>query len=312
MGANQRVLLGAERFEFSQLLGEGEALPPHTPNLSEIKVTFIGAGRVVHAIVSGLVTAGLSGSQIHVTNRGSSQRMAGLAQRWSVHTHTDKAAAVAGADVLFLAVKPIDMATAVAEVMPHITGAPLIISVAAGVPLETIAQWTDDKYALVRAMPNSSSRVLASSTALAFGDKCTDGQCWLAEALFSAIGTVITVPEGQMDAVTGLSGSGPAYVYRLMEGLIEAGRMAGLPAELSRQLSIETLYGAARMLAETGDEPVDLRQEVTSPGGTTAAGLAVLEQHGFTEALHQAVIAATRRSGELSTAYTEATELAGL
>ncbi|HLS89382.1 MAG TPA: pyrroline-5-carboxylate reductase [Sphingobacteriaceae bacterium] len=283
---------------------ELQGVPGSTPSLANLQITFIGAGRIAQAMVEGLVAAGLSADQIHLTNRGNRERLNHLQSRWGVNVHLDKASAVDGAHVVVLAVKPADMAEAVAQVKPHLTGEPLLISVAAGITLAALAEWTEDRYALVRAMPNSSSRVLASATALAFDEKCNDEHKALAEALFRTIGSVVVVPEDQMDAVTGLSGSGPAYIYRLVEGLMEAGRMAGLPDHLTRRLSIETLYGAAHMLARTGQEPTELRQEVTSPGGTTAAGLAVLEAHGFTEALQQAVMAATRRAGELSNWYT--------
>src|SRR5690606_6605190 len=217
VGANHKVALEGHMNHIRELQG----VPGSTPSLANLQITFIGAGRIAQAMVEGLVAAGLSADQIHLTNRGNRERLNHLQSRWGVNVHLDTASAVDGAHVVVLAVKPADMAEAVAQVKPHLTGEPLLISVAAGITLAALAEWTEDRYALVRAMPNSSSRVLASATALAFDEKCNDEHKALAEALFRTIGSVVVVPEDQMDAVTGLSGRGPAYIYRLVEGLME-------------------------------------------------------------------------------------------
>lgn len=173
-----------------------------------------------------------------------------------------------------------------------------VLSIAAGVTLEDLDAWLDPLPA-IRAMPNTPALVGAAASAVAAGRRAEPGDVEWARAVLSAVGTVVELPEAALDAVTGLSGSGPAYVFLIAEALIDAGVLAGLGRPVARDLAVQTLLGSARLLAETGDEPSALRAAVTSPGGTTAAGLRALEAAGVRSAVLDAVMAATERAREL-------------
>lgn len=206
------------------------------------------------------------------------------------------------ADGAVVAVKPDDVEAACRAIAA--TGTPVALSIAAGVPLASLQAWLGDGVRVVRAMPNTPALVGAGASALAGGSTATDEDLAWAEGLLSAVGTVVQVPERLLDAVTGLSGSGPAYVFLVAEALIDAGVLAGLPRATSSALVVQTLLGSARLLAESGDGPEALRAAVTSPGGTTAAGLHVLEERAVRGALLAAVQAATERSRRLGEAST--------
>jgi pyrroline-5-carboxylate reductase len=206
---------------------------------------------------------------------------------------------VAQADIVILAVKPKDVLEALSEWRSRLGREQLFISVVAGISTETITQALGGRIAVVRAMPNTSCAVGLSATALCGGNGVAEGQLSMAERIFKSIGSVIRVDEGAMDAVTGLSGSGPAYFYYMVEALQAAGVQAGLSAETARQLTVQTLLGAAHMLVETGKEAGQLRHEVTSPGGTTMAGLEILRQCEVAEAMKRAVLRAKERSIEM-------------
>jgi pyrroline-5-carboxylate reductase len=200
-----------------------------------------------------------------------------------------------------IAVKPADVTTAVAAAVA--AGARRLLSIAAGVRIAAIedvaAGLTDDPVAVVRAMPNTPALVGEGASAISGGAAATDDDLAWSERILGGVGLVVRVPEDLLDAVTGLSGSGPAYVYLVAEALTAAAAAAGLPPELASQLTTQLLVGSAKLLAERGD-PAALRAMVTSPGGTTAAGLKVLDERGVREAFVEAVQAATRRSRELS------------
>lgn len=200
-------------------------------------------------------------------------------------------------DGAVVAVKPDDVEAACRAVVA--TGTPLVLSIAAGVPLSSLEAWLGDGVRVVRAMPNTPALVGAGAAALAGGSTATADDLAWAEGLLSAVGTVARVPEHLLDAVTGLSGSGPAYVFLMAEALIDAGVLAGLPRATSSALVVQTLLGSARLLAESGQGPEALRAAVTSPGGTTAAGLQVLEERAVRAALIAAVQAAAERSRRL-------------
>lgn len=265
------------------------------------RLAFVGAGSMTQALLDGLVGGGwIPPEAVTVTNRASDARLQAVRERWGVGVTRDRAALCAGADVIVLACKPADVAGAVAGLGPHVRPGQLILSVAAGVPTRAIESLLPAPTAVVRAMPNTSSRIRESATALAAGSRADAGALALAEAVFASVGQVVVVPEELMDAVTAVSGSGPAYVYYLVEKLVDAGEAAGLPRAVARQLVVQTVYGAARMVVETGAEPADLRRQVTSPNGTTAAALRVLEERGFGPALVAAVARAAERSRELA------------
>lgn len=205
--------------------------------------------------------------------------------------------APAAADGTVIAVKPGDVPAACRAAAA--AGAGRVLSIAAGVTVATLEAELAPGTAVVRAMPNTPALVAQGAAAIAAGSAATEDDLAWAESLLGAVGTVVRVKEPLLDAVTGLSGSGPAYVFLVAEALIDAGVLAGLPRETSSQLAIQTILGAATLLAQGDDGPEALRAAVTSPGGTTAAGLRTLEQHGVRAAFLEAVAAATARSREL-------------
>ena len=206
--------------------------------------------------------------------------------------------AAADADVVVIAVKPGDVAGALEACVPILPEHALVLSIAAGVTIADIEAGAGDRP-VVRAMPNTGALVGKGAAAIAAGTRADESHLDLAERVLGAVGTVVRVPEVHLDAVTGLSGSGPAYVFLLAEAMTEAGVLVGLPRATAAALVCQTLLGAATLLAETGDTPESLRAAVTSPGGTTAAGLQALEAHGVRAAILDAVEAATIRSREL-------------
>ena len=201
-------------------------------------------------------------------------------------------------DVVILAVKPGDM-QALCTGLAKVKGTRLYLSIAAGISLEDLQTWLGAKQRVIRSMPNTPALVGAGAAAFARGSKATDEDAATARSILGVVGTVDEVSEKLLDAVTGLSGSGPAYVYTVIEALADGGVLMGLPRATALQLAAQTVAGAAKMVLETGKHPAALRDEVTSPGGTTIAGLEQLEAHGLRSALIQAVRKAAERSKEL-------------
>jgi pyrroline-5-carboxylate reductase len=257
-------------------------------------VGFVGAGNMAEAIIRGLLAAGLPAAQITAADPVESRRAA-LAGTLGVRTTDDNAAAAAAA-VTVLSVKPQHLASACAT-LPASGG--LFLSIVAGATSATLREQLGAGARIARCMPNTPALIGAGITALASDTGVVEADLELAEAVLRAVGRVVRVPEAQLDAVTGLSGSGPAYVYLIIEALTEAGVREGLPAPVARELATHTLLGAARMVDESGEPPAVLRERVSSPGGTTIAGLAALERGGLRAALFEAVRAATSRSREL-------------
>jgi pyrroline-5-carboxylate reductase len=206
--------------------------------------------------------------------------------------------AVGDADVVVVAVKPGDVATALEAALPALRDDALVLSIAAGVTIGALEAAVPGRP-VVRAMPNTPALVRCGACAVAPGTNATDAHLELAERLLGSVGVVVRLDEKLLDAVTGLSGSGPAYVFLVAEALTEAGVLVGLPRDVASRLVVQTLLGSATLLAEGADGPEALRAAVTSPGGTTAAGLHALEHAGVRAALLDAVVAATRRSQEL-------------
>jgi pyrroline-5-carboxylate reductase len=202
-------------------------------------------------------------------------------------------------DVVILAVKPQVMQQALAEVREHVRRDALVVSIAAGVTIAKLAAGLAAGQRIVRVMPNTPCLIGRGASAYALGPTATEDDGRLVAQLLSAVGVAQEVPESQLDAVTGLSGSGPAYVYRLIEVLTEGGLEVGLPAELAATLAVHTVAGAAEMVLATREAPAKLREQVTSPNGTTLAGLQAMEENGFQNAVLSAVRAATLRSAEL-------------
>jgi len=259
----------------------------------------IGAGNMAQALLHGIFEAGLlPPARCLVANRSNEERLARIARTWPVRTTRDKAIVLAEGDVIILAVKPGDMPVVLDEIAPYAASRHLVISVAAGIPIEMIERRLE-AVPVIRAMPNTSTVVRASATALAAGGHAGADHVAIAQRLFESVGWVGVVPESLLDVVTAVSGSGPAYVYMLAEALANSGERAGLPRELAQVLVAQTILGAGKMLIETGDGPEVLRDRVTSPGGTTMAGLEALEQGGLRTAVDAAVTKAAHRAREL-------------
>jgi len=257
------------------------------------ELVVIGGGRMGAALVRGLLGAGAAPVSVCFVEASPARR----AELGATFPGVAVAAEPVDGAGAVLAVKPADAAAACAALSATTT--PRVLSIVAGVPLGRLEAWLAPGTAVVRAMPNTPATVGAGVAAVAAGSAAgADDLAW-ARGVLEATGQVVTLPEAALDAVTGLSGSGPAYVFLVAEALVAAGVAVGLPPDASRTLALRTVIGAARLLEETGASPEDLRAQVTSPGGTTEAGLAVLEERGLRAALAAAVAAATERSAEL-------------
>lgn len=263
-------------------------------------IGFIGAGRMATALARGFVGARLvKPEQLLASDPSADARAAFAREAPGAQISVESSPVVAVADMIWLAVKPQKMSEALAEIRGTIRPEALVVSIAAGVTIERIAAALPDGQRIVRVMPNTPCLIGRGASAYSLGGHATKRDAGLVGKLLSAVGAAFEVPEGQLDAVTGLSGSGPAFVYTMIESLTAGGVAAGLPADLSAELAARTAAGAAEMVLATGETPAVLRERVTSPGGTTLAGLAVLEERGFSAAVAAAVTAATRRSEEL-------------
>jgi pyrroline-5-carboxylate reductase len=259
-----------------------------------VELQVIGGGRMGEALVGGLLRAGGRRlDDLRIVEPDAARR----AVLGGVFPGVEVATAPGEANGTVIAVKPGDVAAACRAA--GAAGSGRVLSIAAGVTLAALEADLPAGTAVVRAMPNTPAVVGLGASAIAPGTSATEDDLAWAEGVLGAVGMVVRVKEPLLDAVTGLSGSGPAYVFLIAEALIEAGVLSGLPRDISRALSIQTLLGAATLLAEGDEGPEALRAAVTSPGGTTAAGLRVLEQHGVRAALLEAVAAATERSREL-------------
>lgn len=273
-----------------------------TNRLGALRIGFLGGGAMGEALAAGVLAAGVPAGRVRAADPDPA-RCKHLEQVLRIEATSDNAAVVASSDLVVLAVKP----GVVAGVLGALGGpdalalaTPLWVSIAAGVPLAALTALLPRGARIVRAMPNTPALVQAGATAFVAGSGCNAHDRVLAKALFEGVGLVWEAPaEALLDAVTGLSGSGPAYVFVFLEALADAGVRMGLPQDAAHALAVQTVLGAAKLAQETGRHPAALKDQVTSPGGTTIAGLERLEAHGFRAALHEAVAAATRRSREL-------------
>ncbi len=263
-------------------------------------LALLGGGRMGEALLGGLLDAGWDAEHLAVAEVDADRRRVLEEQYPGVRVAPSPAWAVADTDIVVLAVKPGVAVEALEQSLPSLGADTLVISIAAGVRLATLDAAVPGRP-VVRAMPNTPALVGRAATAIAGGAHATDAHLAEAERVLGAVGIVVRVPEVQLDAVTALSGSGPAYVFLVAEALIDAGVLAGLPRDIADLLTRETLLGASMLLAD-GESPEALRAAVTSPGGTTAAGLHVLESRGVRAALLDAVRAAAARSHELGDA----------
>lgn len=251
------------------------------------------------AFAEGVTSAGLVAPSDLVVADIDSERLARLKADISVVVETDNASAVEGADLVLLAVKP----ALVQGVLDGISGSldkdKLLISIAAGVTIKSIESAAPVGISVIRAMPNTPCRIGRGATVFSRGAATTDKHAEVAARIFNSVGVSFELPERLINAVTGLSGSGPAYVYLMIEALSDAGVRVGLPRDVSLKLAAQTVAGAAEMVLELNEHPARLKDQVTSPGGTTIAGIDALENAGFRSALMEAVKAATKRAEEL-------------
>ncbi len=248
-----------------------------------------------HALLGGLLRSGWAAPADLAVVEPLATARAELLERYPGILATETSVT---AESAVLAVKPADAEAGCRTVAA--SGCKRVVSIVAGVRIAQLEGWIGNRVPVLRAMPNTPAVLGAGASALSGGASVTENDFMWAESVLSALGVVARLPEYQLDAVTGLSGSGPAYVFLLAEALVEAGVQEGLDREVSRLLAVQTLLGSARLLVETGDSPEALRALVTSPGGTTAAALRVLEAHGFRSAVLEAVAAAADRSRELA------------
>ncbi len=263
-----------------------------------VRVAILGGGRMGAALLGGLLESGWDAAGLSVAEADPERRHEIEKAHPDVRVVPSAAWAVADADVAVVAVKPGDVRSVLDSAMTALGPETLVLSIAAGVTIAAIEDCVPGRP-VVRAMPNTPALVRKGASAIAGGSAATDGHLEMAERLLGAVGVVVRVSESLLDAVTGLSGSGPAYIFLVVESMVEAGVLAGLPRDVSETLVVQTLVGSAALLAEGGESAERLRAAVTSPGGTTAAGLRELETRGVRAAFLDAVAAATRRSVEL-------------
>jgi len=260
---------------------------------------FVGGGQMAEAMVRGILAAGLVAKEKIMVAEPNIDRCEYLQGQYGVGCTQHAESLCRASDVLVVAVKPQQSERVFNLYRSFITPKHLLISIMAGVPLKVLAGYFTEPVRLIRVMPNTPALVLAGASAFSPNQQATREDRVIADALFSAVGTCFEVPENLLDAVTGLSGSGPGYVFTFIEALIDGGVLAGLPRPIAEQLALQTVYGSAKLALETGEPPAVLKGKVTSPGGTTITGLQVLEAGAFRGVVMGAVEAATRRSREL-------------
>lgn len=263
------------------------------------KIVFLGAGNMAEALVAGIVKGNLSTPEFVLATDISPARLDILKDRYEIQVGDQNLDAVLWADIIILCVKPQIINNVLAEIQSSLSEKQLVISVAAGVSISRIQDTIGQSIPLVRAMPNTPAVIQEGVTALAGCRGLSLEQLSVAQKIFESVGQVVVVDETLMDAVTGLSGSGPAYVYLAIEALIDGGVRVGLPRTIAHVLAVQTVLGAAKMVKETNEHPALLKDRVTSPGGTTIAGVQRLEEGGLRATLIDAVEAATHRSREL-------------
>lgn len=266
--------------------------------LKDKTIGFIGGGNMAEALIRGLLAGGVPTADILVAEPVA-ERRASLADRYGIAVTEDNRSVAAASDVIILAVKPQTAPAVLAEIGAAVTPEKLLVSIMAGIRTDAIEAACPAGARLVRVMPNTPALVLEAASAIAPGACATGGDISLTRRIFELVGKAWLVEEKLLDAVTGLSGSGPAYVLTFIEALSDAGVKNGLPRDVAAGLAAQTVFGTARLLLETREHPALLREKVTSPGGTTIAGLHALENEGFRGTVINAVDAATARSKEL-------------
>ena len=270
--------------------------------MSTLRIAFIGGGNMAASLIGGLRAQGLPASAICASDPGADRRTE-LHDAHGIDTYADNAQAVAGADVVVLAVKPQVMQTVCRDLAPHLQASQLIVSIAAGITCASLQQWlgADTPRAIVRCMPNTPALLRQGVSGLFANAAVSDEQKRQAEQLLSAVGLALWLDREELiDAVTAVSGSGPAYFFLLIEAMTAAGEQLGLPRETAAELTLQTALGAARMACESDVEAAELRRRVTSPNGTTEAAIKAFQAGGLEALVQQAMDAAARRSAELA------------
>lgn len=272
--------------------------------MNNLRIAFIGAGNMAASLIGGLRAQGLAASQIRAGDPGEDNRNR-LKREHDVEAVSDNAEAVRDADVVVLAVKPQVMKAVCQDLAPHLRAHQLIVSVAAGIPCASLATWlaadTPDVRPIVRCMPNTPALLRVGASGLYANAQVSDVQRTQAEQLLSAVGLVMWLEEeSQIDAVTAVSGSGPAYFFLLVEAMTAAGEKLGLPREAAARLTAQTALGAARMVSESDVDAAELRRRVTSPNGTTEAAIKAFQAGGLEALVQDALDAAAHRSAELA------------
>lgn len=264
------------------------------------KISFMGAGSMAESIIAGILNRDfLTKEQIFVTNRNNQERLDTLQESYQIQVIKDKQEVITDADIVMLSMKPHDMEAAIGSIKQHIQPNQLIVSVVAGVSSDDISDLFGKEVPVIRAMPNTSVAIGASATAVSKGKHATEEHINAVIELFNTIGTVTVVNEADMHTVTGISGSGPAYIYYFVEAMEKAAVDAGLDKEVAKDLITQTVVGAGEMLKHSGQTAGELRKNITSPGGTTQSGLEALAFNDFQEAVIECVKSARERSIEL-------------
>ena len=268
-------------------------------------IAFLGAGNMAEALIKGLLRAGTARPESLIATGRRLERLETLQRTYGVRITQDNLAAVREADVVVLSVKPQALDKVLVQVAPAVDPRKLVISVAAGVPIAAMERRLGAGARIIRTMPNTPSLVGAGACALSPGEHASEEDLAIATRIFQSVGTTTVLDENLLDAVTGLSGSGPAYIFLIIEALSDAGVKVGLPRYTALKLAAQTVLGSAQLLIETNAHPGQLKDQVTSPGGTAIAGLHTLEAGGLRTTLINAVEAATRRAKELGEQFLE-------
>ncbi len=268
--------------------------------LNSKKIGVIGAGHIGAAVIGGLLRAKLTSAKNITASRRNEANLVELARSFSIHTTTDNKKVAKSSDIIVLAVKPMNSREVLNEIKEFVRPSQLIISVMAGIKTSFINSSLGVSCPVIRSMPNTPVLVDAGATAISKGEFASEEDLKIAHAIFKSVGTVEVVPENLLDAVTGLSGSGPAYIYMVIEAMTDGGVKMGIPRQIAFKLAAQTVFGAAKLVIETGKHPAILKDEVTTPGGTAIAAVHELETHGLRTMLINAVSTATIRSKELS------------
>ena len=281
----------------AEIAVEAPEVPAQLPN---VRVAILGAGKMGGILLQAFLKQNLfAPHQIHATV-GHTEKAIALSTQWGVDVSTDNLEAVRQADLILIGVKPFQVPDLMATIEPGLTGGQTIVSFAASVKTRAIEEASGLDIAVIRAMPNTPAALGAGATALCRGRFVSAKQMELAQRIFETVGRTVIVDEKHMDAVTGLSASGPAYIYIIIEALAEAGVKVGLPRDVATQLAAQTAFGAAKMVLETGYHPALLKDAVTTPAGCTIDGILELEEGGLRVTLIKAVMRATERAKQLA------------